>query len=205
VSSSRDLFERAGAAGAQLVLVHHGLFWRNEPLLIDRRLKGRLEALFATNLTLAAYHLALDAHPEVGNNALLADLLGAKRDGEFAGIGVGASFAEPITIDELKQRLEQATGRAPLVFAEGPERVRRIAVVTGGGGTRLIQAAHEGYDALVTGEPEEPALQTARELGIHFLAGGHYATETFGVTALAARLADEFSLEWEFLDVENPV
>ena len=205
MSSSRDLFERAGAAGAQLVLVHHGLFWRNEPLLVDRRLKGRLEALFAANLTLAAYHLALDAHPEVGNNALLAGLLGAKRNGEFAGIGVGASLAEPITIDELTERLEQATGRAPLVFAEGPENVERIAVVTGGGGTRLIQAAHEGYDALVTGEPEEPALQTARELGIHFLAGGHYATETFGVTALAGRLADEFSLEWEFLDVENPV
>jgi dinuclear metal center YbgI/SA1388 family protein len=187
------------------VLVHHGLFWRNEPLLVDRRLKGRLEALFAANLTLAAYHLALDAHPEVGNNALLADLLGARRDGGFAGIGVAASFAEAITIDELKQRLEQATGRPPLVFAEGPERVERIAVVTGGGGTRLIEAAHEGYDALVTGEPEEPALQTARELGIHFLAGGHYATETFGVTAVAARLADEFSVEWEFLDVENPV
>ena len=205
VSSSRELFEGAGAAGAQFVLVHHGLFWRNEPLLVDRRLKGRLEALFAANLTLAAYHLALDAHPEVGNNALLADLLGAKRNREFAGIGAGASFAEPVTIDELKRRLEQATGRDPLVFAEGPERVERIAVVTGGGGTRLIEAAHEGYDALVTGEPEEPALQTARELGIHFLAGGHYATETFGVKALAARLADEFSLEWEFLDVENPV
>jgi dinuclear metal center YbgI/SA1388 family protein len=205
VSSSRDLFERAGAAGAQFVLVHHGLFWRNEPLLVDLRLKGRLQALFAENLTLAAYHLALDAHTEVGNNALLADLLGAKRDGEFAGIGAGASFTEPVTIDELKQRLEQATGRAPLVFAEGVERVQRIAVVTGGGGTRLIEAAHEGYDALVTGEPEEPALQTARELGIHFLAGGHYATETFGVKALTARLADEFSLEWEFLDVENPV
>jgi dinuclear metal center YbgI/SA1388 family protein len=205
VSSSRDLFERAGAAGAQFVLVHHGLFWRNEPLLVDLRLKGRLQALFAENLTLAAYHLALDAHTEVGNNALLADLLGAKRDGEFAGIGAGASFTEPVTIDELKQRLEQATGRAPLVFAEGVDRVQRIAVVTGGGGTRLIEAAHEGYDALVTGEPEEPALQTARELGIHFLAGGHYATETFGVKALTARLADEFSLEWEFLDVENPV
>jgi dinuclear metal center YbgI/SA1388 family protein len=205
VSSSRELFERAGAAGAQFVLVHHGLFWRNEPLLVDRRLKGRLGALFAANLTLAAYHLALDAHPEVGNNARLVDLLGAKRDGEFAGIGAGANFTEPITIDELKQRLEQATGRTPLVFAEGPERVKRIAVVTGGGGTRLIEAAHEGYDALVTGEPEEPALQTARELGLHFLAGGHNATETFGVKALAARLADEFSIEWEFLDVENPV
>jgi dinuclear metal center YbgI/SA1388 family protein len=205
VSSSRELFERAGAAGAQLVLVHHGLFWRNEPLLVDRRLKGRLEALFASNLTLAAYHLALDAHPEVGNNALLAGLLGAEHQGEFAGIGAGARLAEPVTIEDLAQRLEQATGRTPLVFAEGPERIERVAVVTGGGGTRLIDAAHEGYDALVTGEPEEPALHTARELGIHFLAGGHYATETFGVKALAARLADEFSVDWEFLDVDNPI
>jgi dinuclear metal center YbgI/SA1388 family protein len=205
VSSSRDLFARAGAAGAQLVLVHHGLFWRNEPLLVDKRLKGRLEALFAADLTLAAYHLALDAHPEVGNNALLTELLGARRDGPFVEIGVEASYAEPVSIDELKQRLERATGRAPLVFAEGPDDIKRIAVITGGGGTRLVQAAHEGFDALVTGEPEEPALATARELGIHFLAGGHYATETFGVKALSARLADEFSLEWEFVDVENPV
>ena len=205
VSSSRELFQRAGEAGAQLVLVHHGLFWRNEPLLVDRRLKGRLEALFAANLTLIAYHLALDAHAEVGNNALLADLLGATREGGFTSVGAGARFDEPVTIGELTQRLEQATGRAPVVFAEGAERIERVAVVTGGGGTRLIEAAHEGYDALVTGEPEEPALATARELGIHFLAGGHYATETFGVKALAARLADEFSVDWEFLDVENPV
>ena len=110
-----------------------------------------------------------------------------------------------MTIEELAQRLEQATGRTPLVFKEGPEHIERVAVVTGGGGTRLIEAAHEGYDALVTGEPEEPALHTARELGIHFLAGGHYATETFGVKALAARLADEFSVDWEFLDVDNPI
>jgi dinuclear metal center YbgI/SA1388 family protein len=205
VSSSRELFERAGAAGAQLVLVHHGLFWRNEPLVIDRRLKGRLEALFAGNLTLVAYHLALDAHPELGNNALLAERLGARCEGEFAAIGAGARYDEPLTIEELATRLRDATGREPLVFSEGPERIRRVAIVTGGGGTRLIEAAHEGYDALVTGEPEEPALHAARELGIHFLAGGHYATETFGVKALAARLADEFGLDSEFLDLPNPV
>jgi dinuclear metal center YbgI/SA1388 family protein len=205
VSSSRELFERAAATGAQLVLVHHGLFWRNEPLVVDRRLKGRLEALFAGNLTLLAYHLVLDAHPELGNNALLAERLGANRDDEFAEIGAGAHFPEPVTIDELALRLRAATGREPLVFAEGPERIERIAVVTGGGGTRLIEAAHERYDALVTGEPEEPALHTARELGIHFLAGGHYATETFGVQALAARLADEFALDWEFIDLPNPI
>jgi dinuclear metal center YbgI/SA1388 family protein len=187
------------------VLVHHGLFWRNEPLVVDRRLKGRLEALFAGDLTLVAYHLALDAHPELGNNALLAERLGARREREFAAIGAGARYDEPLTIDELATRLRDATGREPLVFSQGPERIRRVAIVTGGGGTRLIEAAHEGYDALVTGEPEEPALHAARELGIHFLAGGHYATETFGVKALAARLADEFGLDWEFLDLPNPV
>jgi dinuclear metal center YbgI/SA1388 family protein len=205
VSCSKELFERAGARGAQMVLVHHGLFWRNEPLLVDKRLKGRLEALFAANLTLVAYHLALDAHPEVGNNVLLAERLGAKREGAFAQIGAAARLDEPTGIDELSRRLREATGREPIVLAEGPERIERIAVVTGAGGTRLIEAAHEGFDALVTGEPEEPALHAARELGIHFLAGGHYATETFGVQALAARLAGEFALEWEFVDVPNPV
>src|SRR5439155_22687771 len=134
---------------------------RNGPLLVDRRLKGRPEERFAADLTLIAYHLALDAHAEVGNNALLAGLLGARREGEFATIGVGARLDRPVTIGELAQRLEEATGRAPLVFAEGPERIERVAVVTGGGGPRLIEAAHEGYDALVTGEPEEPALHTA--------------------------------------------
>jgi dinuclear metal center YbgI/SA1388 family protein len=205
VSSSQELFERAAESGAQMVLVHHGLFWRNEPLVVDRRLKGRLAALFSGNLTLVAYHLALDAHPELGNNALLADRLGARRETAFAEIGAGARFDEPIGVEELARRLRTATGRKPLVFAEGPERVERVAIVTGGGGTRLVEAADEGYDALVTGEPEEPALHSARELGIHFLAGGHYATETFGVQALASRISNEFALEWEFLDLPNPV
>ena len=120
VSSSRELFERAAAAGAQLVLVHHGLFWRNEPLLVDRRLKGRLEALFAGNLTLVAYHLALDAHPELGNNALLAERLGAQREGAFAGIGAGARFAEPVTIDELATRLETQRAASRSSSPRGP-------------------------------------------------------------------------------------
>jgi dinuclear metal center YbgI/SA1388 family protein len=203
VSSSRELFERAVAADAQMVLVHHGLFWQNEPLVVDRRLRGRLEALFRGDVSLVAYHLALDAHPEIGNNAILAARLGATYDGAFAEIGAAAAFDG--TVDELARRLQEATGREPIVFAHGPERIRRIAIVTGGGGTRLIEAAHRGFDALVTGEPEEPALETARELGIHFLAGGHYATETFGVKALAERLAHRFDLDWEFVELPNPV
>jgi dinuclear metal center YbgI/SA1388 family protein len=204
VSSSRELFERAARSGAQMVLVHHGLFWRNEPLVIDRRLRGRLQALFAGDVSLVAYHLALDAHPELGNNALLAQRLGATYEGPFAEIGAAARL-DGVSPEELERRLEDATGRAPLVFAHGPERIERVAIVTGGGGARVIQAAHEKFDAFVTGEPEEPALETARELGIHFLAGGHYATETFGVNALAARLARAFGLEWEFVDIPNPV
>ena len=204
VSSSRELFERAADAGAQMVLVHHGLFWRNEPLFVDRRLRGRLETLFAADLSLVAYHLALDAHPEIGNNALLAGRLGGVRAGDFAEIGAAARV-DGVTIDELTARLRETTGREPLVFAHGPSRIERVAIVTGGGGDRVIQAAHDGFDAFVTGEPEEPALQTARELGIHFLAGGHYATETFGVQALSARLADRFGVDWSFVDLPNPV
>ena len=97
------------------------------------------------------------------------------------------------------------SGREPLVFAHGPDRIKRVAICSGAAGRFLIDAAHEGYDLLLTGEPEEPSLQTARELGIHFVAGGHDATERLGVQALSARLAEQFGLDWEFVPVENPV
>ena len=205
VSASAELFERAGAAGAQMVLVHHGLFWRNEPLVVDRRLRGRLERLFAADLSLLAYHLALDAHPEVGNNAQLARALGVEPERAFGGVGVGGSLPEPATLAALTARVVDVTGRDPLVFGHGPERIARVAISTGAGGYDLIQAAHEGYDLYLTGEAEEPSLQTALELGIHFVAAGHHATERLGVQALAARLADEFGLDWEFVEVANPV
>jgi dinuclear metal center YbgI/SA1388 family protein len=205
VSSSLELFERAAAAGAQLVLVHHGLLWENEPRTIDARMKGRLRALFEADITLAAYHLALDAHPEIGNNVLLARELGLEVEGPFAEIGVGGGFAEPPTVSELVSRVRHAVDREPLVFAAGPERIRRAAVVSGGAARHLSQAAAEGYDALVTGEAAEPTMMTARELGIHFVGAGHYATERLGVQALAARIAERFGVDWEFVELENPV
>jgi len=205
VSASRELFERAAGAGAQLVLVHHGLFWENEPRTVDRRMKGRLQALFDADLTLAAYHLALDAHPEVGNNALLAREIGLEVERPFAEIGVGGSFPGGISVDELVSRIARAVGRQPLVFAEGPDRVELGAVVTGGAARHLPDAAREGYDVLITGEAAEPTMMTARELGIHFVAAGHYATERLGVQALAARIADRFGVDWEFVELENPV
>ncbi|MBA2461437.1 MAG: Nif3-like dinuclear metal center hexameric protein [Actinobacteria bacterium] len=205
VSASLELFERAETSGANLVLVHHGLFWRSEPLVVDRRLRGRLAALFRANITLAAYHLPLDAHPEVGNNAQLATKLGVEREREFGEVGLGGRLTEPGSVDAFVTRVREVVDREPIVFAHGPERIERVAISSGGSGHDLSQAAHEGYDLFLTGEAEEPSLQTARELAIHFVAAGHHATERLGVQALASRLAERFGLEWEFLEVPNPV
>jgi dinuclear metal center YbgI/SA1388 family protein len=205
VSASLELFERAAAAGAQILLVHHGLFWRNEPLWIDRRMKARLQALFAADLSLAAYHLALDAHPEIGNNALLAKALVVEVEGPFGDVGQGGMLHEPWSVEDICSRVEEVVGRKPIAYREGPDLVQRVAICSGGAASELIRAAHEGYDLYLTGEAGEPSLHTARELGIHFVAAGHYATETLGVQALAQRLAERFDLEWEFLPVESPV
>jgi dinuclear metal center YbgI/SA1388 family protein len=203
VSSSRELFEGAARAGAQLLLVHHGLFWENDPRVVDRQLKARLQALFAGDVNLAAYHLALDAHPEIGNNALLARSLGIEELERVLEWGFGGQVA--VGLDELAARLEEATGQKPQVFDGGPKQIERVAVITGGAARLFPQIAALGYDAYVTGEPAEPTLHAARELGTHFLAGGHYATETLGIKALAEKLGERFGLEWEFLDLPNPV
>jgi dinuclear metal center YbgI/SA1388 family protein len=205
VSGSREVFERAAAAGAQLVVVHHGILWDGESRVVDRRQRGRLEALFAADLTLASYHLALDAHPEIGNAALLARELGVEVERSFERYGVGGRLAEPVGIGAFADRVADRLGREPLVFPCGPDRVDRVAIATGGAGKLLLRAAAEGYDAYVTGEPEEPSGRDARELGVHFVAAGHDATERLGIQALAARLAERFGLAWEFLDVPNPV
>jgi dinuclear metal center YbgI/SA1388 family protein len=205
VSASLELFERAAAAGAQMLLVHHGLLWDRDPRVIDDAMRRRLKALFDAEITLAAYHLALDAHPEVGNNALLARELGIEPSEEFAEIGFGGPLAEPVSVDQFTVRVQEKLGSEPVVFAHGPERIERAAVVTGGAGRHLADAAREGYDLFLTGEPQEPSLHTARELGIHFVAAGHYATERIGIQALAKRLAEQFDLEWEFIDLPNPV
>ena len=205
VSASRELFERAAQAGAELVIVHHGLFWDKDTRVVGRLMRGRLEALFYGDITLAAYHLALDAHPEIGNNALLADALGVEREGRFTDWGYGGRLAEPTPASAFSELVQQRLGHVPLVFSYGPEQIERVAVLTGGAARYVTQAADEGYDCFVTGEADEPTKHAAKEAGIHFVAGGHYATETLGVQALAAKLADEFGVEWEFIDLPNPV
>jgi dinuclear metal center YbgI/SA1388 family protein len=205
VSASRELFERAGEAGAQLVIVHHGLFWEKDSRVIDRTMRGRLEALFQGEITLLGYHLALDAHPEIGNNALLAGELGVERDRRFTDWGYGGALAERVQISEFAARVQEKLDRPPLVFSYGPEQIERVAVLTGGAARYVAQAASEGYDCFITGEADEPTKHAAKEAGIHFVAGGHYATETLGVRALSAKLADEFGIEWQFIDLPNPV
>ena len=205
VSSSLELFERAAAAGADLILVHHGLFWDSDPRAIDEQLRRRLRVLFEADMTLAAYHLALDAHPEVGNNALLARELGIEAERRFGELGFGGRLFEPVDIEGFADRVRAELRMEPLVFAHGPETIASAVVVTGGAGRLLPDAAREGYDLFVTGEAEEWSLQASKELGIHYVAGGHYATERSGVKALAAKLAERFDLDWEFVEFLNPV
>ena len=210
VSAHRELFERAATAGAALVLCHHGLFWGNGPMTVGPQLRRRLEALFAAGASLAAYHLPLDAHPEVGNNALICEALGLRRGRPFAevrgrAIGFVGEASEPLELSELVRRCRDAFGRDPLALEGDGRRIASVGIVSGGGGSNIGDAAREGLDALVTGEPEEPGMADARETGVALIAGGHYATETFGIRRLGDVLAERFSVEHEFIEVPNPV
>jgi dinuclear metal center YbgI/SA1388 family protein len=205
VTAQRALVERAVAEEAQLVLVHHGLFWNFNPAGLTPLLAERLRPLLKHDIALAAYHLPLDAHPEVGNNALLAGALGCAAHVPFARIGRGGTFDEPVAAPDLFARVAAVTGREPLVFDAGPPQIRRIAIISGSAASHLPQAVAEGYDAFLTGEPKENVMADAREAGIHFIAAGHYATETFGVRRLGEWLAERFEIEHAFVDIPNPV
>jgi dinuclear metal center YbgI/SA1388 family protein len=211
VSANADLFTRAREEGADLVLVHHGIFWAGPPRPLDRASKRRLQLLFDANLALAAYHLPLDGHLEVGNNALLARAIGAEEIAPFATharatVGVRGRFAGPgIAPAEFVARVHEATGREPLAFTDGPDPVHTVGIVSGAGADHLDDAIAAGLDAFVTGEPAERSMARAREAEVHFLAAGHYATETFGVRALGERLAERFGIRHVFVDVPNPI
>ncbi|HEX3562646.1 MAG TPA: Nif3-like dinuclear metal center hexameric protein [Solirubrobacterales bacterium] len=211
VSANQELLQRAIDAGAELVLTHHGLLWGSELEALSVPMAARLRTLLCADASLAAYHLPLDAHPEIGNNALLRDALGLELDerafGEAKGsaVGVVGRAGDPIDVGELRRRLSEAVGQDPLVFEAGPERISSVGIVTGGGAFAIHEAGRLGLSALVTGEPSEPVMGEAREYGVHFLAGGHYATETFGIRRLGELVAERFSVEQEFIDVPNPV
>jgi dinuclear metal center YbgI/SA1388 family protein len=212
VSAGAELFEAAAGAGAQLLLVHHGLFWGSGVRALDETLRRRLQLLLDADIALAAYHLPLDAHPELGNNALLARALGAERLEPFGRHGNGHTIGfvaqmpgGGLALDELLERVAEATEREPLALGGGPQTIASLAVVSGSGSDYVAEAAAAGAQALLTGEPSERVTTIARELGVHVIAAGHYATETFGVKRLGRHLAERFGLEHVFIDVPNPV
>jgi dinuclear metal center YbgI/SA1388 family protein len=210
VSAHRELFELAARDEAQLLLTHHGTFWEGDPRAVTPALKARLEVLFAANMSLAAYHLPLDAHAEVGNNALICAGLGLELGEPFAKhrgkpLGWIGRSEEGISLAHLVLRCRTLTGRDPLVFDGGPERIRSVGIVSGAAASSLRDAAALGLDAFVTGEPSEYAMAETREAGIHFVAAGHYATETFGIRRLGELVEERFGVEHRFIDVPNPV
>lgn len=211
VSAHAELFEHAAAAEAQMVLVHHGIFWGGELGPITPQMRRRLKLLFDADMSLAAYHLPLDAHPEVGNNALICAALGfaaRERIGLFQGRPVGfvGRSQQGVAIAELRQRcIALFDGREPLIQGAGPEVVHSIGILSGSAASSIGDAIEMGLDAFLTGEPRESAMADAREGGLHFIAAGHYATETFGIQRLGDLLADRFGIEHRFIAVPNPV
>jgi len=209
VTANQALIDRAVETGAQAVLVHHGYFWKGEAPEIVGMKRRRLAALLANNISLLAYHLPLDAHPEMGNNACFGRILGVNcieplEPGD--GLARVGCLPEACSVGDIVALLGRETGRAPLYIGSGSdERVQRIAWCTGAAQGYIDAAARSGADLYVTGEASEQTVHTAREEGIHFIAAGHHASERYGVQALGAHLAEKFALDHVYIDIDNPV
>jgi dinuclear metal center YbgI/SA1388 family protein len=203
VDSSLSTFEQAAELGADMLIVHHGLFW-GEALAVTGTHKRRLELLFEQGINLYAAHLPLDAHKEVGNNWGLARILGLDELEDFGAwkgraIGVKGRFPNPVNLRELADQIEQELGEAVLVHAGGEMELRSLGIISGSAAREVITAASEGLDALLTGEPKHDVFHEAFERRINALYAGHYMTETVGVKLLAERLENEFDLTTEFI------
>lgn len=210
VSACQELFDRARQVAADAVLVHHGIFWRGTSPVLTGMQYRRVKELFEGEINLLAYHLPLDRHPTLGNNALAAEAFGLSENQPFAAhegleLGFKGVFDPPITADELIRRCGEIYGQPPLAFRSGPDPVTSLGIVSGGAQRDLYQAIAEGLDAFVTGEVSEWVMNVAREERIHYLAAGHYATERLGVRALGEHLAERFGIEAQFIDIPNPV
>ncbi|MDQ3729805.1 MAG: Nif3-like dinuclear metal center hexameric protein [Actinomycetota bacterium] len=211
VSAHLESISRAIDAGANLLIAHHGLFWDFHSRALSEPMAARLRAALGANLSVAGYHLPLDAHREIGNNALLCKALGFTASEEAFGeakgtpIGIVGRHAEGIPASALLDAVRLKVSSKPLVFDAGPDLVRSIGIVSGAGAGMIPEAVALGLDALLTGEPAEHAMADAREAGLHFIAAGHYATETFGVRRLGDLVAERFGVAHEFIDVPNPV
>lgn len=205
VTASQALIDAAIARGAQMILVHHGYFWKGEDQTVRGMKRARLKALLAHDINLVAYHLPLDDHPLLGNNRQLAQVLGIDDPRPLAGLVWEGELNPPLSVAELSARLQERLARVPLHVGDGPEKVARIGWCTGAAQGYITKALDAGLDAFVSGEISEPTTHTAREGGIHYFAAGHHATERYGVQALGEALAQEFGIEHHFIDCDNPV
>jgi dinuclear metal center YbgI/SA1388 family protein len=208
VTASQALIDVAAEQGADLLLVHHGYFWKGEsPALVG--IKGkRVATLFRNNISLMAYHLPLDVHRELGNNRLLAKHLGFYGAAPVVsedGLLWMVDLPQPEGVEQITHRIIQALDREPLHLPGGGTEIRRVGWCSGGSESHINQAAEHGVDAFISGEASEQTMHLARELGVHFFSAGHHATERFGIQALGEHLAERFNLEHEFVDLPNPV
>ncbi|MES2908525.1 MAG: Nif3-like dinuclear metal center hexameric protein [Pseudomonadota bacterium] len=209
VTASEALIDAAIALNADAILVHHGYFWKGERAEITGMKRRRIGKLISHDLSLLAYHLPLDAHPVLGNNAQLAQRLGFVRDGALfpndpRAVGDIGTLAQAMSADALSQHIAQVLGRKPLHIAGSDKRIQRVAWCTGGAQGFIEQAIVMGVDAYFSGEISEPTVHAARESGVHYWAMGHHASERYGVQALGEWCARELGLTHHFVDIDNP-
>jgi dinuclear metal center YbgI/SA1388 family protein len=210
VTASQAFLDAAVSWGADAVLVHHGYFWQGESPVISGMKRRRLGTLLANDISLLAYHLPLDAHPTLGNNACFGRLLGIEvhepLDPDDAdGVGNIGSLAESVTLAGLLSQIEAFTGRLPLSIGDEQTSVQRIAWCTGAAQGYIEAAVAAGADVFITGEASEQTVHVAREEGIQFISAGHHASERYGVQAVGEEVAAMFGLEHRFIDIDNPV
>lgn len=206
VTASAALLEAAVDAGADMVLVHHGYFWRGEDPRVTGPRRRRLKLLLDHDINLFGYHLPLDAHAELGNNAQLAKRLGFAADGRFGEQDLGwLGTATVRTVGELAVVVEKALARPPMLIGDPAQSVARIAWCTGAAQNSLEQAISAGASVYLSGEISEPTVHLARESGVAYLACGHHATERYGVQALGEYLSKQFDIRHTFIDIDNPV
>ncbi|WP_269538948.1 Nif3-like dinuclear metal center hexameric protein [Cerasicoccus fimbriatus] len=201
-------FEMAADKGIDFLIVHHGMFW-NKPAPIVGQLRKKLLVLLANNIAVYSSHLPLDCHPQIGNNAILARKLGLKVDGGFVRYeGHDIAVTAPATDghrDHLKDKLQKLFPDTLTCIEAGPANIRRVGILTGSGRSAIPELKSRGIDTFITGELKQEHFNIAQEEEINLYLGGHYATETFGVSALAADVAEKFSLDWEFIDTGCPL
>ena len=207
VTASQALIEAAIDVGADTLLVHHGYFWKGESQPISGIKGKRIASLIRNNINLLAFHLPLDAHPEVGNNVQLAQIMGwqIERNGGEQGLLFEGHTAQQMSLAELSQQIESRLDTRALVISAGDHAIERIAWCTGAAQGFIEAAAVAGVDAFVSGEVSEPTFHLAQELGVHYIAAGHHATERYGVQALGLEIARRFALQQQFIDIPNPV